>query len=70
MGFIETPYRKVSNGKVEVKSRPVFLSAEEEDSKKIAQAKVDMDYKSGVFLTDKLKSRFQGDFPILAPGES
>jgi DNA-directed RNA polymerase subunit beta len=69
MGFIETPYRKVTNGKVEIKSRPVFLSAEEEDSKKIAQAKVDMDYKSGAFLTDKLKSRYQGDFPILAPSE-
>jgi DNA-directed RNA polymerase subunit beta len=69
MGFIETPYRKVTNGKVDVKSRPVFLSAEEEDSKKIAQAKVDMDYKTGAFLTDKLKSRFQGDFPILAPAD-
>lgn len=69
MGFIETPYRKVTNGKVDVKGRPVFLSAEEEDSKKIAQAKVDMDYKSGAFLTDKLKSRFQGDFPILMPSE-
>jgi DNA-directed RNA polymerase subunit beta len=69
MGFIETPYRKVTNGKVDVKARPVFLSAEEEDSKKIAQAKVDMDYKTGAFLTDKLKSRFQGDFPILAPAE-
>lgn len=69
MGFIETPYRKVNNGKVDVKGRPVFLSAEEEDSKKIAQAKVDMDYKTGAFLTDKLKSRYQGDFPILAPAE-
>jgi DNA-directed RNA polymerase subunit beta len=69
MGFIETPYRKVTNGKVEIKARPVFLSAEEEDSKKIAQAKVDMDYKTGAFLTDKLKSRYQGDFPILAPSE-
>jgi DNA-directed RNA polymerase subunit beta len=69
MGFIETPYRKVNNGKVDIKGRPVFLSAEEEDSKKIAQAKVDMDYKTGAFLTDKLKSRYQGDFPILAPSE-
>jgi DNA-directed RNA polymerase subunit beta len=69
MGFIETPYRKVTNGKVDIKARPVFLSAEEEDSKKIAQAKVDMDYKTGAFLTDKLKSRYQGDFPILAPAE-
>ncbi|MBS1624619.1 MAG: DNA-directed RNA polymerase subunit beta [Bacteroidetes bacterium] len=69
MGFIETPYRKVKDGKVEVKGKPVFLSAEEEDSKKIAQAKVDMDFKTGNFLTDKLKSRYQGDFPILAPAE-
>jgi DNA-directed RNA polymerase subunit beta len=69
MGFIETPYRKVKDGKVDVKARPIFLSAEEEDSKKIAQAKVDMDYKTGAFLTDKLKSRYQGDFPILAPSE-
>jgi DNA-directed RNA polymerase subunit beta len=69
MGFIETPYRKVKDGKVDVKSKPVFLSAEEEDTKKIAQAKVDMDYKTGAFLTEKLKSRFQGDFPILAPSE-
>ena len=69
MGFIETPYRKVKDGKVDIKARPVFLSAEEEDSKKIAQAKVDMDYKTGAFLTDKLKSRYQGDFPILAPSE-
>ena len=69
MGFIETPYRKVKDGKVDIKARPVFLSAEEEDSKKIAQAKVDMDYKTGAFLTDKLKSRYQGDFPILTPSE-
>ena len=69
MGFIETPYRKVKDGKVDIKARPVFLSAEEEDSKKIAQAKVDMDYKTGAFLTDKLKSRYQGDFPILTPQE-
>ncbi|MCW3128141.1 MAG: rpoB [Bacteroidetes bacterium] len=69
MGFIETPYRKVKDGKVDIKARPVFLSAEEEDSKKIAQAKVDMDYKTGAFLTDKLKSRYQGDFPILAPAD-
>ena len=69
MGFIETPYSKVNNGKVDLKGSPVFLSAEEEDSKKIAQAKVDMDYKTGAFLTDKLKSRYQGDFPILAPSE-
>ncbi|MFN8277631.1 MAG: DNA-directed RNA polymerase subunit beta [Chitinophagales bacterium] len=69
MGFIETPYRKVKDGKVDVKGRPVFLSAEEEDEAKIAQAKVELDTKTGSFLTDKIKSRFQGDFPILEPGD-
>ncbi|MFN8309211.1 MAG: DNA-directed RNA polymerase subunit beta [Chitinophagales bacterium] len=69
MGFIETPYRKVKEGKVDVKGRPVFLSAEEEDDAKIAQAKVELDTKTGTFLTEKIKSRFQGDFPILEPKE-
>ncbi|MFN8315249.1 MAG: DNA-directed RNA polymerase subunit beta [Chitinophagales bacterium] len=69
MGFIETPYRKVENGKVNLKAAPQFLSAEEEDLYNIAQAKVEMDAKTGAFTTDKIKSRFQGDFPILAPSE-
>ncbi|MBP6515569.1 MAG: DNA-directed RNA polymerase subunit beta [Chitinophagales bacterium] len=69
MGFIETPYRKVENGKVNLKAAPQFLSAEEEDLYNIAQAKVEMDPKTGAFTTDKIKSRFQGDFPILAPSE-
>ena len=37
MGFIETPYRKVENGKVDYKA-PIYLSAEEEEGMKIAQA--------------------------------
>jgi DNA-directed RNA polymerase subunit beta len=69
MGFIETPYRKVKDGKIDVKAKPIYLSAEEEDLVKIAQSKIEIDYKSGVFLTDKIKSRFQGDFPILTPKE-
>ncbi len=63
MGFIETPYRKVDAGKVDMK-RVVFLSAEEEDNKKIAQANVNIDDK-GNFIEDKIKSRQTGDFPIL-----
>jgi len=38
LGFIETPYRSVSNGKVDTKNEPIYLSAEEEDEKIIAQA--------------------------------
>jgi DNA-directed RNA polymerase subunit beta len=67
MGFIETPYRKVKGGKVDLKNE-YYLSAEEEDDKKIAQANVPLDEK-GAFLEDKIKSRETGDFPILDPDE-
>jgi len=67
MGFIETPYHKVREGKVDMKNFR-FLSAEEEDLAKIAQANVPMDDK-GNFLEDKVKSRQTGDFPILDPME-
>ncbi|MCW5909254.1 MAG: DNA-directed RNA polymerase subunit beta [Chitinophagales bacterium] len=68
MGFIETPYRKVENGKVNLKGKVEFLTAEEEDLVKIAQSNIEMDEK-GNFKTDKIKSRFQGDFPILEPND-
>jgi len=67
MGFIETPYRKVSNGHVDMK-KVYFLSAEEEDSAKIAQANAPLDEKSN-FVNDKVKSRLTGDFPILEKTE-
>ncbi len=63
MGFIETPYRKVKEGKVDMKHQ-YYLSAEEEDDAKIAQANVEMDDK-GNFIEEKVKSRQTGDFPIL-----
>ncbi len=67
MGFIETPYRKVHDGKVDMK-KVFFLSAEEEDSAKIAQANAPLDEDSQ-FINDKVKSRETGDFPILDKGE-
>lgn len=67
MGFIETPYRKVKEGRVDTKHY-TFLSAEEEDEAKIAQANVPLDEK-GNFIDDKIKSRQTGDFPILEPTE-
>ncbi|HEU4904004.1 MAG TPA: DNA-directed RNA polymerase subunit beta, partial [Flavisolibacter sp.] len=63
MGFIETPYRKVKDGKVDMKQL-TFLSAEEEDTAKIAQANTPLDEK-GNFVEDKIVSRETGDFPIL-----
>ncbi|HRN93350.1 MAG: DNA-directed RNA polymerase subunit beta [Chitinophagales bacterium] len=68
MGFIETPYRKVTNGKVDMNGAVQFLSAEEEDNYTIAQAKTDIE-KNGTISTDKVKARFQGDFPITTPEE-
>jgi DNA-directed RNA polymerase subunit beta len=67
MGFIETPYRKVSNGKVNTKELS-FLSAEEEDTAKIAQANIPLTEK-GEFKEDKVKVRQTGDFPIIEPEE-
>ncbi len=63
MGFIETPYRKVNDGKVNMKELN-FLSAEEEDLAKIAQANTALDEK-GNFKEEKIVSRETGDFPIL-----
>ncbi|WP_242094943.1 DNA-directed RNA polymerase subunit beta [Aestuariivivens sediminicola] len=66
MGFIETPYRAVENGVVDIKGDPVYLSAEEEEEKLIAQATVKVDDK-GKILHDKVISRMEGDFPVVEP---
>ncbi|MFN5634762.1 MAG: DNA-directed RNA polymerase subunit beta, partial [Flavobacteriia bacterium] len=61
LGFIETPYRDVENGKVKLDKEPIYLTAEEEDAKMIAQANASLDEK-GNFLTDAVKARYEGDF--------
>ncbi len=66
MGFIETPYRKVNNGIVDLKSEPVYLSAEEEEGKMIAQANIPMSV-DGKILDDKVIVREEGDFPVVEP---
>jgi DNA-directed RNA polymerase subunit beta len=63
LGFIETPYREVKKGKVDLKSEPIYLSAEEEDNKFIAQANADIN-KDGTFQNERVISRFMGDFPV------
>jgi DNA-directed RNA polymerase subunit beta len=63
MGFIETPYRKVDEGKVDMK-KLTYLSAEEEDTAKIAQVNIAVDDK-GHIAEEKVRSRQSGDFPIL-----
>lgn len=66
MGFIETPYLKVDEGKVRVDQPVTYLSAEDEDGKTIAQSNAVYDDK-GNFKDDKIKARFEGDFPMLEP---
>ena len=68
LGFIETPYRKVEEGKVNLKDEVIFLSAEEEDRNTIAQANAQID-EAGNFLTERVKARYEGDFPVVEPQE-
>ncbi len=66
LGFIETPYMTVTNGKVDMEKSVTYLSAEEEGQKIIAQANTPVDAK-GNFLDKKVKARYEGDFPVVEP---
>jgi DNA-directed RNA polymerase subunit beta len=68
MGFLETPYRRVKEGKVILEGDVEYLSAEAEDKMKIAQANSPVG-EGGAFLLDRVKARESGDFPILTPEE-
>ncbi|MFY0624814.1 MAG: DNA-directed RNA polymerase subunit beta [Reichenbachiella sp.] len=68
MGFIETPYRNVENGRVDMTSNVQYLTAEEEDTYNIAQANAPLK-DNGDFINDKVKARFEGDFPVVEPKE-
>ncbi|WP_373518700.1 DNA-directed RNA polymerase subunit beta [Pricia sp.] len=67
MGFLETPYRKVTDAKVNTKEY-AYLSAEEEEGMKIAQANIPLK-DDGTIDTDKVIAREEGDFPVVDPGE-
>jgi len=66
LGFIETPYREVKEGSVNVSKEPIYLSAEEEEGKKIAQSNLALD-KNGQISSDKVIAREEGDFPVVTP---
>ncbi|HUH75233.1 MAG TPA: DNA-directed RNA polymerase subunit beta [Chitinophagales bacterium] len=69
MGFIETPYRRVTEGVIDTSNTGVkFLTAEEEDDKLIAQANTTFNDK-GEFTEKRIKCRQQGDFPIIESDE-
>ncbi len=69
LGFIETPYRKVETGKVDLTDEGIiYLSAEDEEKKIIAQANAPID-DDGRFSNPRVKARYQGDFPLSEPEE-
>lgn len=63
LGFIETPYKPVIEGKVNLVEPPIYLSAEEEEDKIIAQASTLLD-PDGTFTNEKVKVRYHADYPI------
>ena len=68
MGFIETPYRKVEEGKIDFVNDPIYLSAEEEEGKLIAQATVTVG-ENGAILDEKVVAKEDADFPVVSPSE-
>jgi DNA-directed RNA polymerase subunit beta len=68
LGFIETPYRSVEEGKIDEKKGVTYLSAEEEEASMIAQANAEVDA-SGSFTNDRIKARLEGDFPVVTPDQ-
>jgi len=63
LGFIETPYRNVIKGSIDYSHKPIYLSAEEEEDKIIAQAST-LVSDTGQFVREKVKVRYQADYPI------
>ncbi len=69
LGFIATPYRKVENGVVDLSPEGLqYYTAEEEENMIIAQGNAPLD-ENGRFVRDKVKSRQEADFPVVAPSE-
>jgi len=67
LGFIETPYRQVENGKVDLENTPKYISAEEEEEQIIAQANATLT-DDGCFSEEKVQSRSEADY-LIAPAK-
>uniref|UniRef100_UPI0026F3BECE DNA-directed RNA polymerase subunit beta n=1 Tax=uncultured Duncaniella sp. TaxID=2768039 RepID=UPI0026F3BECE len=69
LGFIETPYREVKDGRVDLNNDDiVYMTAEVEEGKIIAQGNAPVD-DEGNFINDRVKARMDADFPIVAPDQ-
>ena len=67
LGFIETPYRKVEDGKV-VLDQVEYMTAEDEESKVVAQGNAPLN-PDGTFVRNRVKARLEADFPVVEPAE-
>ncbi|GET44998.1 DNA-directed RNA polymerase subunit beta [Capnocytophaga felis] len=67
MGFIETPYHKVTNGKVDLKDM-TYLSAEEEEGLKIGMANISLDTEGNI-TEERVVVKEDGDFPVIEPNQ-
>ncbi len=68
LGFIETPYRKVENGKINLEKAPTYFTAEQEEQQIIAQANSPLK-EDGSFMTNRVQSRSEADYLIAKPKE-
>ncbi|WP_085536904.1 DNA-directed RNA polymerase subunit beta [Massilibacteroides vaginae] len=69
LGFISTPYRSVKEGRVDFSEEGLqYMTAEEEEELTIAQGNALLD-DNGRFVRDRIKSRFEADFPVVSPSE-
>ena len=69
LGFIETPYRKVDDGCVDLSAKGfLYMSAEEEEERMVAQANVNLD-DDGNILDERIKCRYEADYPVVTKEE-
>ena len=69
LGFIETPYRKASDGKVDLSDKGiVYMTAEDEENYTVAQGNAPLD-DEGKFIRTRVKTRYKDDFPVVTPQE-
>ena len=69
LGFIETPYRQVTDARVNLNNdEVVYLTAEIEEGKMIAQGNAPLN-PDGSFIRDKVKARLDADFPVVPPSD-
>ena len=69
LGFIETPYRKVENGKVDLSPEGVvYLTAEAEENLVVAQGNAPLN-DDGTFVRNRVKSHLEADFPVVSPDQ-